>query len=90
MTDEQVPVPLPTSAHGLHGGGEVQHRARRYGGCLGLRAGGRSSRWRARYMLGAERVIGIDRFQDRLPHGARESGKPRRLNYEQVERARGP
>ena len=69
-------VPLGHLPHRLHGRGDVRHQARRHGRRLGLRARSGSSRSRARLLLGAERVIAIDRFPYRL-RMAREQARRR-------------
>ena len=55
-------VPVGHLPDRLHGGGDVRHQAGRHHRRLGLRARSVSSRSRARSLLGAERVIAIDRF----------------------------
>jgi hypothetical protein len=53
-------LPLRHLPHRLHGGRELRHRARRHRGGVGLRPG-RAVRHPSAWMLGAERVIAIDR-----------------------------
>ena len=59
------PVPVRHLPHRLHGGGELRHPARRHRRGVGLRPG-RAVRDPERLLLGAERVIAIDRFPERL------------------------
>ena len=65
-------VPVGHLPHRLHGRGDVRHQAGRLDRRLGLRARSGQFAIASAYLLGAERVIAIDRFPYRLRHGARD------------------
>ena len=87
LIDEQVLFLSDIFPDRVHGRGELQHPARRHGGGLGLWPVGQFA-IKSAYLLGAERVIAIDRFPERLALAASQ-GDAEVLNYEQVGRARG-
>ena len=75
FTDEQVLFLSDIFPTGLHGGGELRYPAGRHDRRLGLRPVGQFAIQSA-FLLGAERVIAIDRFPERL-RMAREKAAPR-------------
>ena len=70
-------VPLRHLPDRLHGGGELQHPAGRHGRGVGLRPVGQFA-IKSAWLLGAGRVIAIDREPERLRMAARSAARPRR------------
>ena len=83
LSDEQVLFLSDIFPTGYMAAENCQHQARRHRRRLGLRSG-RQFAIKSAYLLGAERVIAIDRFPDRLALAASQ-GKAEMLNYEEVD-----
>ena len=88
LTDEQVLFLSDIFPTGYMGAEMCDIKPRRRRSRSGARARSGSSRSPARCLLGAERVIAIDRFPYRLAHGARASRRDRDDQLRRGRRAR--